>query len=76
VTLKVVEAMVEAQDEAVRMIKAAIKGARGDGADAGALSKEEKERVLALGAAAVPPLVAQRAQLVKEHQVAMKKCFV
>ena len=77
VPLKVVEAVVEAQDETVRTIKEELKAARGGGggADAGALSEEEKERVLALGAAAVGPLVAQRAQLAREHQAAMQTCF-
>ena len=77
VTLKVVEAVVEAQDEAVRTIKEAIKDARGgdEGANAGALSEEEKQTVLAMAAAAVGPLVAQRAQLAKEHQATVHACF-
>ena len=77
VTLKVVEAVVEAQDETVRTIKEAIRAARGggDGSDAGALSEEEKESVLALAAAAVGPLVAQRAQLANEHHAAVQACF-
>jgi hypothetical protein len=77
VTLKVVEAVVEAQDETVRTIKEAIKDARGggDGADAGALREEEKQTVLAMGAAAMGPLVAQRAQLAKEHQETVQACF-
>ena len=72
VSLKVVEAVVEAQDETVRAIKEAIKGARGaeDGADAGALSEAEKQTVLEMGAAAVGPLVAQRTRLSEEHQAA------
>ena len=77
VTLKVVEAVVEAQDETVRTIKEAIKDARGgdEGANAGTLSEEEKQTVLAMAAAAVGPLVAQRAQLAKEHQATVHACF-
>ena len=75
--LKVVEAVVEAQDETVRAIKEDVKAARGSGdrADAGELSEQEKQKVLALGAAAVGSLVAQRAQLTKEHQATMQTCF-
>ena len=77
VSLEVVEAVVEAQDETVRAIKEAIKGARGaeDGADAGALSEAEKQTVLEMGAAAVGPLVAQRTRLSEEHQAAVQACF-
>ena len=77
VPLKVVEAVVEAQDGAVLSIKEQLKATRGggEGADASALSEEEKERVLALGAVAVPTLVEQRARLAKEHQAAMQACF-
>ena len=78
VPLKVVEAVVDAQDELVQTIKEPIKAARGggDGADAGTLSEVEKEKVLALASKGVPPLVALRAQMVKEHQDAMRACFV
>lgn len=76
VPLKVCEAVVEAQDELVQQIKDDVKAARGDGADAGTLSEAEKEKVLALGSKGVPPLVALRAQMVKEHQDAMQACFV
>ena len=74
---EVVEAVVEAQDETVRTIKEAIKDARGgdEGANAGTLSEEEKQTVLAMAAAAVGPLVAQRAQLAKEHQATVHACF-
>jgi hypothetical protein len=80
VPLKVVEAVVEAQDETVRAIKEGLKAARGEGgagdaADEGTLSEEEKERVLALGTAAVGPLMAQRAQLEAEYQAAMQSYF-
>lgn len=77
VSLKVVEAVVEAQDQTVRAIKKAIKDGRAaeDGADAGTLSEAEKQMVLAMGAAAVGPLVAQRARLSEEHQAAVQACF-
>ena len=77
VPLKVVEAVVEAQDEIVRTIKQDIKAARGggDAADASALSEAEKKRVLALAAPGVDAVVALRAKLVKEHHAAMQRYF-
>eukprot|EP00966_Prymnesium_polylepis_P096374 2233384-Prymnesium_polylepis.2 len=77
VPLKVVEALVEAQDELVLTIKQDIKAARGggDGSDAGTLSEAEKDKVLALAAPAVGPLVALRAQMVNEHQATMTAYF-
>jgi len=77
VPLKVVEAVVDAQDEVVRAIKEDLSAARGGGdvADAAELSEAEKEKVLALGAAAVGPLVAKRAQLTEEHRAAVEACF-
>jgi len=77
VPLKVVESVVDAQDELVGKIKEVVKAARagGDGADAGTLSEPEKEKVLALAKSGVGPLLALRAQLVKEHQATMQACF-
>ena len=79
VPLKVVEAVVEAQDETVGQIKDTLKTARGGSgsgaADAGGQSEEEEKRVLALGTAAVESLVARRAQLALEHQTAMQSYF-
>ena len=77
VPLKVVEAVVEAQDELVSTLKEDVKAARGggDGADVGALSVAEKKRVHELAAEGVGQLVALRARLVKEHQAAMQACF-
>ena len=77
VPLKVVEAVVEAQDEAVQTIKEDIKAARGGGdeAYADALSEAEKEKVLALGATAAGQLMARRAELIEEHQATVQTCF-
>jgi len=77
VPLKVVEAVVEAQDEVVRAIKEDVRAARGGGdeADAGALSEEEREKVVALGASAVGKLVAMRMLLTKEHEARVQGCF-
>ena len=75
--LKVVEAVVEAQDGAVHEAKEVVRKARaaGDEAATGALSDAEKERVIALGRAAVPALVETRARLVREYDAAMAQCF-
>ena len=77
VPLKVIEAVVDAQDELVRTIKQDIKAERGGGEEAyeGALSEAEKEKVLSLAAEGVPRLVALRAQLTQEYQAAMQACF-
>jgi len=77
VPLKVVEAVVEAQDGAVHEAKEVVRKARAadDEAATGALSDAEKERVIALGRAAVPALVETRAGLVREYDAAMAQCF-
>ena len=76
--LKVIEAIVKAQDELVRTIKQEIKAERGGGEEEpyeGALSEAEKDKVLSLAAEGVPRLVALRAQLTQEYQAAMQACF-
>ena len=75
VPLKVVEAVVQAQDDLVLTLKGSIKDARGQASAEGVLSELETQRVLELATPQIGPLVELRERLTRDHHASVDACF-